>query len=395
MQLCGGKHVTIAAHARSYVQAWRVKSGHSLQRLPALALLTLTVLALAGLISPTIAPAQSGVPDREIAPQPKKPEPVLIIRGHQNPIHRVAFSPNGNLLASAARFAETTIWDAATGKEILRLDGGGGVAFDPVRNRCLNNPTGPDDVRALIWDLGDGKLIFSVNSLLLLDNSGANLGLGAYSPDGKTLVTVSAASYRGEPVFRLRTWDARSGKPLRTLPALTVAPRGLAVGADNLSIAVAFADKNIGLSGIGMESRDKLVGHTAAVNAVAFGPARTPKLVPMPDDPKTCKFLASASADKRVKKWDLDTREDVLTLTGHQDEVVDVAYSPNGLFIASASLDETVRIWNAADGKELLMLRAHTGGATSVAFSPNSQRLVSGGLDRLIKVWDLNRLLIP
>jgi WD40 repeat protein len=369
-----------------------------LQRLPALALLTLAVLALVALMSPLKVRALYSITDQEKAPQPRKAEPVLIIQGHPDPIHRVAFSPNGNWLAAAGRFGETTVRDAATGKELLRLDGGGGVAFDPVRNRCANNPTGPDDVRTLIWDLGDGKLIFSVNALLLLDHNGSNLGLNAYSADGKTLVTVSAAYFRGEQVYRLRTWDARMGKALRTLPALTVAPRDVAVGADNLTIAVAFADKTIGLSGIALESRDKLAGHTGAVNAVAFGPVRKPTPDPVGEElkaPPTCKFLASASADKRVKKWDLDTKEDVLTLTGHQDEVVGVAYSPDGNLIASASLDGTVRIWNAADGRPLLTLRAHTGGATSVAFSPDNQRLVSGGLDRLIKVWDLKKLLSP
>jgi hypothetical protein len=379
--------VSIAAHARRDAQAWRLRSGHSWQRLPALAFFTLAVLALASLISPAKARAQSTAPDWKKLPQPRMVEPVLVIQGHQEPIYRVAFSPNGNRLASAGRFGDTTVWDAATGKEIRRLGGGGGLAFDPVRNRCVNNPTCADDVRVLIWDLGDGKLIFSVNSLLVLENSGANLRLNAYSADGDTLVTVSAASYRGAPVFRVRTWDGRTGRPARALPALTVVPRGLAVSPDNLNVALAFADKTVGLYGIGLDLKDRLAGHTAEVHAVAFGPVR--------DASKTCKYLASASADKRVKKWDLDTHEDVLTLTGHQDEVVSVAYSPDGRFIASASLDETVRIWNAADGTELLALRAHTGGATSVAFSPDNQRLVSGGLDRLIKVWSLTKFLSP
>jgi WD40 repeat protein len=49
----------------------------------------------------------------------------------------------------------------------------------------------------------------------------------------------------------------------------------------------------------------------------------------------------------------------VCTLRGHSNEVLSVAYSPDGKHIASASRDETVKIWDSTTGKEVSVLVCH------------------------------------
>ena len=44
---------------------------------------------------------------------------------------------------------------------------------------------------------------------------------------------------------------------------------------------------------------------------------------------------------------DVATGEQLLTLTGHNDAISDVAYSPDGIQIATASWDETAHTWDA------------------------------------------------
>ena len=77
-------------------------------------------------------------------------------------------------------------------------------------------------------------------------------------------------------------------------------------------------------------------------------------------------------------------------LKGHTDNVLSVAYSPDGQTLASASRDKTIRIWSAYTGAHLRTLQGHTQWVLSVAYSPDSQTIASGGYDGTIRIWNAN-----
>ena len=75
-----------------------------------------------------------------------------------------------------------------------------------------------------------------------------------------------------------------------------------------------------------------------------------------------------------------------LRLAGHTDQILSVAYSPDGTRIATASLDGTARIWDASTGQELHTLAGH-GPVRGIAFSPDGRRTATAGDDGTVRIW--------
>jgi WD40 repeat protein len=100
------------------------------------------------------------------------------------------------------------------------------------------------------------------------------------------------------------------------------------------------------------------------------------------------RWAVSASADRTLKVWDLETGRELRTLSGHSGLVNGVAVSGDGRAV-SASTDRTLKVWDLETGRELRTLSGHTGGVNGVAVSGDGRRAVSASRDRTLKVWDL------
>ena len=100
--------------------------------------------------------------------------------------------------------------------------------------------------------------------------------------------------------------------------------------------------------------------------------------------------IVSASTDRTIRVWSIDTGECLQTLKGHIGGVLAVSWSPDGKKIASASYDFTIRVWSANTGQCLKTLEGHTYWNGSVAWSPDSKKIVSGSYDATIKIWSAN-----
>ena len=243
----------------------------------------------------------------------------------------VAFSPDGQTLATLEIKGLIKFWDRHTGKlrritglvnrdQMANLDRGViAIAFSPD-GRTLAGP-GPD-ASLVLYAVETGLPIFHFEG-----QPGAVLSL-AWSPDGRILVAAISKHV-------LRVWDARDGHQIHW----------------------------------------RFGRHDGPVAGVAFSP-----------DGRT---IASASFDHTVKLWKLDDPvQPSAVLEGHTDEVRAVAFSPDGSRVASAGLDQTVRVWDARSGAELAVIRGHSGPVLSLAYVPGCTRLVTGSRDQTVRVWD-------
>src|SRR6516165_6171593 len=77
-----------------------------------------------------------------------------------------------------------------------------------------------------------------------------------------------------------------------------------------------------------------------------------------------------------VTKWSIPMPPVIITqpqatLLGHTDQVLAVAFHPNGAMLASGSQDNTIRLWDLTSLSEKATLRGHTNAIFSLSFGPS------------------------
>ncbi|KAJ1921140.1 cross-pathway control WD-repeat protein cpc2 [Tieghemiomyces parasiticus] len=105
-------------------------------------------------------------------------------------------------------------------------------------------------------------------------------------------------------------------------------------------------------------------------------------------------FALSASWDKTLRLWDLQTGNTTRRFVGHTNDVLSVSFSPDNRQIVSGSRDKSIKLWNTlGECKFNITQDGHTEWVSCVRFSPNSESslIVSCGWDKLVKVWDLTK----
>lgn len=106
--------------------------------------------------------------------------------------------------------------------------------------------------------------------------------------------------------------------------------------------------------------------------------------------PTKQELLVSGSDDFTLMLWDPSSGKKPITrMTGHQQPINYVIFSPDGRFIASASFDKSVKLWNGLTGKFITSFRGHVQAVYQVCWSADSRLLVSSSKDSTMKVWDI------
>jgi WD40 repeat protein len=288
---------------------------------------------------------------------------LLSYKGHTGWIWSVAFSSQSHILASGSEDQSVKLWAISTGQCLKNLYGHYGgiwsVAFSAEDHMLAS---GSEDQMIKLWDIATGQC------LKTLQGHNSRVSSVTFSPDGQTL----ASGCHDQTV---KLWDIATGQCLKTLQGHTSGIWSVTFSPDGQTLASGCHDQTVKLWDIATgQCLKTLQGHTDCVNSVIFSL-----------DGNT---LASGSDDKTAKLWDISTGNCFKTLAGHNSRVWSVAFNQDSRTLASGSDDQTVRLWDVSTGKCLKSLEGYRNGIWSVCFSSDGKMLVSGSGNQTVKLWD-------
>jgi len=346
-------------------------------------------------------------------------------RGHKDHVLSTAWSPDGIKFASGDKRGHLILWNPSKGGEALGMIKAHskwitGMAWEPMHSstdgKCERMVTSSKDSLAKIWNTrtrrceatlaghldsiesvkwGGEGLIYTASRdrTIKVWNASEGEGKGRVGLLVRTLVghghRVNTLAVSCDYTCRTGPYDHYGKIPeLKEKDKTTAAwreaayqasltkykafkgsgePERLISGSDDFTLLLWHPTDN-------KKPIKRLTGHQQAVNHLAFSP--------------DSRFFASASFDKKVKIWNGRSGDFVTTLTGHVGAVYQVAWSSDGRYLVSASKDSTAKLWEIPSGKRAKeTLPGHEDEVYALDWSPNGASLATGSKDRTIKIW--------
>ncbi|CAD8157757.1 unnamed protein product [Paramecium pentaurelia] len=101
-----------------------------------------------------------------------------------------------------------------------------------------------------------------------------------------------------------------------------------------------------------------------------------------------CITLASGSADKSIRLWNIITGQQIQILNSESSTIFSVHFSTDGSTLASGSMDNSINLWDVNTGKQKVKLDENYNCISAVCFSSDCSILACGSVDKSISLWD-------
>mmetsp|Transcript_14587 Transcript_14587/g.57276 ORF Transcript_14587/g.57276 Transcript_14587/m.57276 type:complete len:470 (+) Transcript_14587:15-1424(+) len=290
--------------------------------------------------------------------------PKQTLKGHKNWVLCVEWSPNSRYFATGDMVGALRVWDAETMQCVYSVPKAHAkyitsMSWEPLhRNKdCTRLATAGKDGVLRVWNV--------VRHVKEYASTCHSMSITSVRWGGEGLI------YTASQDRTIKVHADKDGKLVRSLEGHGHWVNTLAVNTDHVLRTGAF-DYTGAIPASPEEAQAKALERYNAVKGAK------PEVLVSGSDDFTC-FIWHPSKDKKP----------VSRLTGHQQPINLVSFSPDGNYIASASFDKSLKIWNGSSGKFIATFRGHVSAVYQVCWSSDSRLIVSGSKDSTMKVWNV------
>ncbi|HKB06544.1 MAG TPA: hypothetical protein VKD90_30390 [Gemmataceae bacterium] len=308
---------------------------------------------------------------------------MLVLQAHgRKKVMALAFSPDGQLLASSGLDDYVRVWSPPAEKSVRKFVAesmlGAPLAFSPDGRHLAFG--GRHNFN--LWSAPDGEVHETYGD--------EPRGL-AFLPSGRHVIALCD--------WTVARWAIPSGeesarwgdKLFRTVRSDVSPQLGLAVSPDGKTAAVSYAQFE------GEDEDDE--GDESAF--VALADAATGKVMsrlpapPTSDDPDQLAFSPDGrhlawACGKSLYVWDIKAPKKPPVRRTVAQPFRDLAFTPDGDRLVTVGKERMVRLWDTARWKETGKIALKIGNLRSVAVSPDGRRMAAGGDTGKVVVWDVD-----
>jgi WD40 repeat protein len=320
-----------------------------------------------------------------------------ILAGHRKSVNGIAFSPDGKLLASAAKDSGVKIWDPTAGQLLKQL-----TCFPPGASEVTFSADGTKLAAVVergiqIWDVASWQKLATVTDPAL----GDWVGSVALSPNGHFL-TACGCERGGVTLWAIKPGggNQEAGGPLKVQliarPSNRTSVWNLAFSPDSELLAWVESDA------YHATSNTLRLWELANSRERSFPPVRLKgnlRSMAFHPDGKRLIFVADTGV---AEAWDVTTGERIFSFGAGESEQRsgitslggEIALSSDGVWLASID-GSFVTVWDTTSGQLLLKLPEEHTSILRHAWSPKRDLLAVGCLDGRLVIWNLAKIKAP